>query len=418
MKDYKNIFEQIKKFKKEQNRQKQRGLNNYNILTTVLKEHDEVRLHSRMIASLLDPSGEHYQSNLFLDKFLEVLNVPEFQIDSEKCSVYREYENIDLYITDSNKHIIMENKIYARDPKEQIKRYIEKIEKKNSNLKFNDILVIYLSLDRDEPSEYSLGNLSIKDNLIQRDSESIALFKSIHYKTEILEWLKISQYEIQNITNLNEVFRQYIDVVKMINNQYKDKIMSLSDYIKDNKEVYELAIELTEELPNAREEIVNEFFNKITVLLKEKLSSEWKVEIVGDLNTKYDFPFRIYKESWIGSKENNLIFGFEFNQNNYYDGYFGIVRKNNKVDIENDIINVFKTKIPLYNELQRDDDNWLHWKWLPNIDETVDFAKYIQLDKDAEEEFIKEIMKIIKIFELDSNLITEINSYLNSQESK
>jgi len=260
--------------------------------------------------------------------------------------------------------------------------------------------------------------LSIKDNLIQRDSESIALFKSIHYKTEILEWLKISQYEIQNITNLNEVFRQYIDVVKMINNQYEDKIMSLSDYIKENKEVYELAMELEKELPNAREKIVNNFFNKITVLLEEKLGSEWKVEIVGDLKKNYHFPFRIYKESWIGSKENNLIFGFEFNQNNYYDGYFGIVRKNNKVDIENDIINVFKTKIPLYNELQRDDDNWLHWKWLPNIDETVDFAKYIQLDKDAEEEFIKEIMKIIKIFELDSNLITEINSYLNSQESK
>ena len=89
-----------------------------------------------MIASLLDPSGEHYQSNLFLDKFLEVLNVPEFQIDSEKCSVYREYKNIDLYITDSNKHIIMENKIYARDQKEQIKRYIEIIKKENSNLKF------------------------------------------------------------------------------------------------------------------------------------------------------------------------------------------------------------------------------------------------------------------------------------------
>ena len=75
--------------------------------------------------------------------------------------------------------------------------------------------------------------------------------------------MEISQYEIQNITNLNEVFRQYIDVVKMINNQYEDKIMSLSDYIKENKEVYELAIELEKELPNAREKIVNDFFNKI-----------------------------------------------------------------------------------------------------------------------------------------------------------
>jgi len=406
MEDYKKIFEQIKKFKKEQNRQKQRTLNNYNILTTVLKEHDEVRLHSRMIASLLDPSGEHYQSNLFLDKFLEVLNVPEFQIDSEKCSVYREYKNIDLYITDSNKHIIMENKIYARDQKEQIKRYIEKIEKKNSNLKFNDILVIYLSLDRDEPSEYSLGNLSIKDNLIKRDSESIALFKSIHYKTELLNWLKNSQYEIQNITNLNEVFRQYIDVVKMINNQYKDKIMSLSDYIKENKEVYELAMELKEELPRVRKEIVNEFFNKITILLKEKLSDEWKVEIVGDLNKGHKGNLHIYKKSW-----QYLIFAFEFDENNYYDGYFGIAQKNNKV-IEK-IKDKFEAKIKAINYKLRVRSWWLHWEYVSNG--INDFAKYIQFDKDAEEEFIKEIMKIIKIFELDSNLMTEINSYLDNK---
>jgi len=409
MEDYKNIFEQIKKFKKEQNRQKQRGLNNYNILTTVLKEHDEVRLHSRMIASLLDPSGEHYQSNLFLDKFLKVLNVPEFQIDSEKCSVYREYENIDLYITDSNKHIIMENKIYARDQKEQIKRYIEKIEKKNSNLKFNDILVIYLSLDRDEPSEYSLGNLSIKDNLIKRDSESIALFKSIHYKPELLTWLEKSQYEIQNITNLNEVFRQYIDVVKMINNQYEDKIMSLSDYIKDNKEVYELAMEIEKELPRVRKEIVNEFFNKITVPLEEKLSDEWKVEIVGDLNKRCNGNLHIYKKSW-----QYLIFAFEFDKNNYYDGYFGIVRKNDKVDIKK-IKDKFEAKIKAINYKLTVTQWWLHREYVPN---GINDFTYIQFDKNAEEEFIKEIMKIIKIFELDSNLITEINSYLNSQESK
>jgi hypothetical protein len=59
---------------------------------------------------------------------------------------------------------------------------------------------------------------------------------------------------------------------------------------------------------------------------------------------------------------------------------------------------------------------WLHWEYVPNG--INDFAKYIQFDENAEEEFIKEIMKIIKIFELDSNLMTEINSYLNSQESK
>jgi len=36
MKNYKDLFEQIKQFKKEQDKQKQISLNNYNILTTVL----------------------------------------------------------------------------------------------------------------------------------------------------------------------------------------------------------------------------------------------------------------------------------------------------------------------------------------------------------------------------------------------
>ena len=248
MKNYKNLFEQIKQFKKEQEKQKQRGLNNYNILTTVLKEHDEVRLHSRMIASFLDPSGEHYQSTLFLDKFLEILNVSNFKIDSKNCSVYREYKNIDIYITDGHKHIILENKVYATDQPKQIKRYIEEITKKeNKNLKLNDVLVIYLSLDRIEPSSDSLNDLSIENGIIKEETKEISLFKSIHYKNEILDWLEKCKYEVQNITNLNEVFRQYIDVVKMINNQYEDKIMSLSDYIKDNKEIYKLAVEIEKE---------------------------------------------------------------------------------------------------------------------------------------------------------------------------
>jgi len=65
MKNYKNYFEKIKQFKIEQDKQKKRGLNNYNILSSVLNISDEVRLHSRMIFSLLNPNGTHYQSSLF-----------------------------------------------------------------------------------------------------------------------------------------------------------------------------------------------------------------------------------------------------------------------------------------------------------------------------------------------------------------
>lgn len=170
MKNYDEIFNELKQFKAEQNRQKQRGLNNYNILTTVLSPSDEVRLHSRMIHSLLDPNGDHYQDTLFLDKFLEVLQLQDFDIDTKRSVVYREYNNIDLYITDRNKHIIIENKVYAGDQKDQIKRYIEVIKKEDKKSEYDDIFVIYLSLNRQEPSQYSLGDLSLDSNIIKQNS--------------------------------------------------------------------------------------------------------------------------------------------------------------------------------------------------------------------------------------------------------
>jgi len=413
LKNYKEYFEKINHFKIEQNKQKQRGLNNYNILTSVLSKSDEVRLHSRMIFSLLDTNGEHYQSELFLDKFLKVLNINDFNINPQNCSVYKEYQNIDLYITDGAKHIIIENKIDARDQKDQIKRYIEIIEKENDRLNINDILVIYLSIDKSKPSAYSLGDLKVENDFIKRDSKNITLFKSINYKNEILKWLKLCQHEIQNITNLNEVFNQYIDVVKMINNQYKDKVMSLSDYIKENASTYEMSVEIQQALSKARRDVIDSFFSNIINSLKHDLDSEWTVELIGDLSTRYSFPIRIYKNKWIGSKGNNLIFGFEFNKNNYYEGNFGIVRKTNKVDIKNDITNKFKKRLAKLDYELSTRAWWLHWEWLPDID---DFAKYVIFNEKAEKEFLQAILKLINKFESETNLMTDINEYLNKAD--
>jgi hypothetical protein len=417
LKDFKKFFKKINDFKSEQNKQKQRGLNNYNILTSVLSQSDEVKLHSRMIFSFLNINGTHYQSELFLSIFIKILDIESyFNINSKNCSVYKEYNNIDLYITDGNKHIIIENKIYAGDQKEQIKRYIEIIKKENKNLDANDILVVYLSIDKLQPSTYSLGDLKIENNFITKNSKQIALYKTMHYKNEILKWLKLCQYEVQNITNLNEVFNQYMDVVKMINNQYKDKIMNLSDYIIEDISTYEMAIEVQQALPKAREDVINIFFTKIINSLKNTLGSEWTVELIGDLSKRYNFPIRIYKNKWIESSTNNIIFGFEFAQHNYYNGYFGIVRKNNKVDIKNDITNKFKVKLDKLNCELKTTTWWLHWEWLTK-NAYDDFAKYVLFNENAEEEFLQNILNLINKFELETALMTDINEYLNKKHN-
>ncbi len=96
MKKYDNFFDEIVKLKEKQEQQKMRGLNDYNLLTTVLNPSDEVKLHSRMIASFLNIYGSHYQNSLFLELFLDSLKLENFDIDLNSAWVNNEYANIDI----------------------------------------------------------------------------------------------------------------------------------------------------------------------------------------------------------------------------------------------------------------------------------------------------------------------------------
>ncbi|MEZ5535560.1 MAG: PD-(D/E)XK nuclease family protein [Thiolinea sp.] len=412
MNSYKNFFSAIAAFEKRQAEQKQRGLNDYNILTSVLKASDEVRLHSGMIYSLLDSNGAHYQGSLFLEIFIEVLNRKGFSINAKNCNVYKEYNNIDLYITDGHKHIIIENKVHAADQKGQIKRYISLIEKEGDVSDHDDILLIYLSIDQRDPSNYSLSDLEISDGYIQKDNKKIALYKAISYKKEIMNWLNKCQYEVQNITNLNEAIRQYKDVVKMINNAYRAKTMTLSDYIKKDKLTYQMALDVQKAIPLARQEIVESFFTEIINLLKIRLGNEWIIFADDGYSKRWGSPFKAYKSSWA---ENSLIFVFEFDQSNYQYGYFGVARRNELINIESDICIEFEENLKSLNYKLDTEEWWLHWEFVPNANNTYDFSEYVMFEEDSKEKFIDFILKIIGIFEMNSGLLTRINNYLSAK---
>lgn len=288
--DYNDFLDEYRKLKKLQKEQRKRGLNDYNLLTTVLEAHDEVRLHSKVIGSLLDPNGLHYQDELFLEIFLETLNIKEFNLNMQISKLQLEHEQIDLYLTDGSKHIIIENKVHAADQPSQIKRYMEKVFEKNEGLLDKDVFVIYLSLGRDKPSDVSLGKE--QDNqmeeyfelnagkLVYKGQKNKLLknksiqFKSIHYENEILEWLEKSKYEIQNISNLNRALTDYSDVVKMINNKYKEKILKLEDMLLEDSEKYQLAKEISEAFKKA--EMIKEKQRKELNLTEVKFILEEK----------------------------------------------------------------------------------------------------------------------------------------------
>lgn len=406
---YNDFFNEMMDFKQKQSQQKMRGLNDYNILTTVLKPHDEVRLHSRMISSLLDTNGKHYQNSLFLESFLSVLGLNNFNLDFESTTVQNEFLHIDIYITDGTKHIIIENKIYADDQSQQIKRYIDNIYNLYPQTNYEDVIVIYLSIDRMSPSDYSLGDFSINDNdILNSNNEKKAGYKSMHYKSDILNWLYECKSEVQNITNLNEVFDQYIQVVEKITNQYKGHVMTLKDEMKKNRDQYLVAQEIIKNMPVMKRDIIKDFFDEVVERIQDKLGNSWIVEKKDEkFASRYGFPLRIYKKEW--SDKNFLLFGFEFDANNYYDGRFGIVKNNKDINMQ-DISNSF------FNDINAIDVNFnttTWWLFQYKIPGKKDFVEQILFDDYSANSFIANVYDYINKIEIEHKLLTNINNYIN-----
>ena len=263
--DYKDFFGQIKEFKQIQNQQKARGLNDFNLLTTVLKYHDEVRLHSRTIGALLNSHGLHYQGTLFLKLFLEQIELIDFFDNLELVTVSVEYKDIDLYLTDGDKYLLIENKIWADDQPCQIIKYVNIIVEENkedfNTPEENDILdkdkirILYLTpRAKDVPScnkvednyiSYKYGEEELKKcsrKMQQKGTISFELnnykvwYKKINYKVDILNWLTLSKYEIRNIANLNESISQYLTVIAKVNKEYNGNVMTLEQYVLDIKD--------------------------------------------------------------------------------------------------------------------------------------------------------------------------------------
>ena len=193
--------------------------------------------------------------------------------------------------------------------------------------------------------------------------------------------------------------------------------MSLEDYILKNKSAYTIAMEIQKTLPQIRKNVIDDFFYDIKNILMEKLGNEWEVELIEkSLPKELGTPLKIYKKSWENSKNNKFLFAFDFDSKDYHQSYFGIVHENKSEETTNKVIRQFKSELDLLNIRLETTSEWLHGEWLPNIDGMDDFVEYIISEKKAKRKIVKKMLKIIKIFETNTNLLSSINDYLNKLE--
>ncbi|MFT4071446.1 MAG: PD-(D/E)XK nuclease family protein [Dysgonamonadaceae bacterium] len=199
----------------------------FNIFESLHEPTDEMRLHSRFIASLLSAETGHGMENNFFKLFIEETLRIDFNYNN--YSVKREFENIDILIYNDTQAIIIENKIYAGESNHlerediyrgQIERYYNTItaginkDGKEIGIKREDVRVVYLTLDRHSPSDISKGNTP---------KEKILL---IDYTEHIRDW----------ITDCMKIIGNDCEPLSQILLQYKELITRLTSDVAKAKE--------------------------------------------------------------------------------------------------------------------------------------------------------------------------------------
>lgn len=258
----------------------------FNVFNTIGLRSEEVRLHSAMIAELLNPKGSHGLSDLFLQAFLEILELPDYvkeakgKIKERNIGPKSETEGgqIDIIIEDGNHAVIIEDKIYASDQYNQLLRY-NNYGKKKFKKGFE---LVYLTLEGYKPDDKSLGGEKFPYHLLS-------------YKKDIVEWLnrctKIAKSKRKPL--VEAVIIQYKELIKQITNtdmdtEYKEQLIE-SAIKPDN------AIAMSELLA-----IEDEWFNRIVdIYIWEPLneyaeSNKMKMERCNDQGC----GAWIYKEEW------------------------------------------------------------------------------------------------------------------------
>lgn len=259
----KQVSEILVQEKAQQEEKKKRG-EHFNIFEILGLKTSEVRLHSAIIAELLNPNGNHGLGDKFLKAFINdvIAKKSPFSINTTTTEVFVEYPigsisedeteggRIDILLTDNDKQtVIIENKIYAKDQKYQLLRY-NNYACKTARLSKDQYIILYLTLDGGKASDYSTG------------IEDFEYF-CINYREDVLTWLKHCLCIAAPYPLVRETIQQYINNIKTIlaimGNDNTEKLMELLT----SAENIETTISIIEQGGEIQNHIRKNFVNQI-----------------------------------------------------------------------------------------------------------------------------------------------------------
>ena len=305
--------------------------------------------HSAIIAEFLNPNGTHGLKSKFLECFVETLgdyfSIQNFKTETARVKVEysTQFGRIDILIEDNfGKAIIIENKIYAHDQPEQLKRYNKFAEQTYKN----GYQIYYLTLSGDFATTQSSENV---------------VYISISHKETIINWLEKCIAISSRFPIVRETIIQYINHIKQLTNQDMDT--------KNKDEITEVLANI-ENLRAAK--VISQNYGATFNYLAEKYFNPKMQEFAQDNNLKYNYEssaeshitFHLTDGSWNGK----YWIGFTFEAGRCF---FGLCNNPDLYRIPNE------TRIILQNNLKelgivtiKESNWWPFYEYFPNL--TID----------------------------------------------
>jgi hypothetical protein len=282
---------------KHKENEKRKG-ETFNVFSILKMERKENNTHSAFLAELLNPHGTHQKGNLFLNLFLNTINIST-QLDIKSVKVKVEHSiggrnddlktggRIDIFIYDKYHNCIsIENKIDAGDQFAQVERYC--------NYKTSQNTVVYLNKYGDEPSVESKGEL-----IAGKD------FHIISYKEHIINWLHSCIVESENLPNLNNSIKQYLILIKKMTNSMDNKEKEEMNAIMAKH--FEEAEYIKNNIDELKKQIGEDVRTEVIKICKERFKEDFNVVPGNDTYSKFS-------QIWLKFKKHpdaKLFFGME-----------------------------------------------------------------------------------------------------------
>ena len=250
--------------------------------------------HSAILAEFLHPNGAHGLKSKPLERFVALFgnDVLKNNFNYEKAQVIKEYNTdygrIDILIEDNrNNAIIIENKIYAADQWEQLKRY-----DKYACTKYGNYQIFYLTLRGSEASEQSGKDVN---------------YKCLAYENQIIEWLEQCVAIAVHFPIVRETLNQYINHLKTLTDQDMDSKNreELIKMIASNPHYIKSALEVSKIWESCKKEIINQLKPHIQVIAQKLELEPYIDRDLGQNETGFWFK----KPEW----DYSILFWFESN---------------------------------------------------------------------------------------------------------